>query len=124
MDIIEFTNKLKINNDIFKSNSILFFLGNFDLDNFNIKKIIKKPLSTYLTGGGDGKGNGKINNLEEIEKYNDKPVNEFINIILNTNPEYFEDKIILCNIIIVFYKNIYIELGYQTYKESVFVKIL
>ena len=87
MNTIEFINKLKINNNQFISNNILFFLGN--LNKFNIKKIIEKPLNKILKGccggggggsgdggggdggdGGDGCGNSKanrkINNLEEF----------------------------------------------------------
>ena len=69
MDVTEFLNKLKINEQQYKSNNILFFLSKFKLNNFRIKKIINKniTLDDYLNkiGGGDGKGNGKINNLEE-----------------------------------------------------------
>lgn len=65
MNVIDFINKLKINNDDVKSNNILFYLGKFNLVKYNIKRIIKKPLNNYK-GGGDGKGNGKINNLEEF----------------------------------------------------------
>jgi hypothetical protein len=70
MNIIEFTNLLKINNNPFISNNITFFLGN--LSNFNIKKIIKKPINKLYKcvgvgeGGCDGKDKGKINNLEEF----------------------------------------------------------
>ncbi len=76
MNIIEFINKLKINNNDFMSNNILFFLGN--LDKFNIKRIIQKPLYKFIKGGsslskdsniallGNGDGKGKINNLEEF----------------------------------------------------------
>lgn len=62
MNIIEFTNLLKINNNQYISNNITFFLGK--LNNFRIKKNIKKMIN--ITGGGDGKGKGKINNLEEF----------------------------------------------------------
>ncbi len=64
MDIIEFTNSLKINNNPFISNNITFFLSN--LEKFKIKKIIKKPINKIYKGGGDGKEKGKINNLEEF----------------------------------------------------------
>ena len=64
MNTIEFINKLKINNNQFISNNILFFLHN--LNKFNIKRIIEKPFNKLLKGGGDGKENGKINNLEEF----------------------------------------------------------
>ena len=64
MNTIEFINKLKINDNQFISNNILFFLDN--LKKFNIKKIIEKPLNKLFKGGGDGKANGKINNLEEF----------------------------------------------------------
>ena len=62
MNVIEFTNLLKINNNQYISNNITFFLGK--LNNFNVKKTIKKPIN--IRGGGDGKGKGKINNLEEF----------------------------------------------------------
>lgn len=62
MNVIEFTNLLKINNNQYISNNITFFLGK--LNNFNVKKTIIKPIN--IRGGGDGKGKGKINNLEEF----------------------------------------------------------
>lgn len=46
MNVIEFTNLLKINNNQFISNNIPFFLSK--LNNFKIKKNIEKPIN--ITG--------------------------------------------------------------------------
>lgn len=62
--------------------------------------------------------------IPQIKKFENNSVDKFFYSILNIKPEKIDDKIILCNIILSFYKFIFRKMNYREFIKKVFVKKL
>ena len=110
-------------------NNILIFEKKIKLNTLNLKNNIEKYLLELKIISNKEHYNKYMEIINKyliptIDKYNNKEVSEFIYAILNTNPNDINDKIILCNIIISFYKNIFNDMNYQNFKNKIFIKKL
>ncbi len=56
--------------------------------------------------------------IPEIKKFQNNPVSEFVFTILNVNPKNINDKIMLCNIILSFYKYLFNKMNYCEFKKK------
>lgn len=92
------------------------FLINFILDNKN--NLVDKNIKIE-------QHEGMINNviIPEIKKFENNSIDKFIYSILNINPKKIDDKILLCNIILSFYKNIFNKMNYHEFKKRFLLKI-
>lgn len=122
-----FMPKNKEDNLILKHNNKIFE-KKIKVKTLNLKNYIKKNLSEIkIINKKDYDKYIEIIDkfiIGKIDEYNNKPVDKFIHAILNTNPDNIDDKIVLCNIIISFYKKIFNDMGYKIFKDKVFIKIL
>lgn len=96
------------------------------LNTINLKDNIQKYLSELkiIKNNQSDKYFEIVNKyvIPTINKYANKPIDEFIYHIININPENPKDKIILCNVIISFYKKIFESLGYKKFIGKIFIK--
>lgn len=96
------------------------------LNTINLKDNIQKYLSELkiIKNNQSDKYFEIVNKyvIPTINNYANKPIDEFIYHIININPENHKDKIILCNIIISFYKKIFESLGYKKFIGKIFIK--